>query len=197
MSIGMSELLVILPVCLVLSILVFVFAGVLVGGLVRRMTRKGPPMPGTVDYWAQNCYGLWTGGEDSGQWEEARARQSLQSWYGATDRAGFDRVIAGLKMGTTGNPAWDLVRAVDLLRIAVAAGYMTNPECWAEVRSIAKTLREAYGSWEELATGFEQGMHAWQDSRNVMDPNERGRVQRNLPTLRAYLWPRAAWGARL
>ena len=72
-----------------------------------------------------------------------------------------------------------------------------SAECWAKVRAIAKSLRESYESWEHLADEFEKGMHAWQDGRGVTDPNERGRVERNLPTLRAYIWPRIAWNARL
>lgn len=197
MSLGIYEVAVVLPVCLILSILGLAFAGVLIGGIARRVLRKGPPMPGKVDFWAQGAYGLWTGGEDSGQWDEGRARSSLESWYGATGRASFDRVIDDLREGTTGNPSWDLCRALDLLRIGVAAGYISVEECQARTRAVAKVLRDHYDSWEDLATAFEQGMYAWQDGRGITDVEARGRVQRNLPTLRSYLWPRIAWDARL
>jgi hypothetical protein len=197
MSVDFTTLMYVLPVCLVLGILGISIAGVIVGGIFRRMFRKGPEMPGNVQFWAQGCYGLWTGGEDSGQWDQGRAQSALSSWYGAKDRALFDAVIAGLQGGQTGSVAWDLVRAIDLLRIGAAAGYITHDECWARTRVIAAALRKSYESWEDLADGFEEGMHEWQDSRNVTDPNERGRVERNLGMLRQYIWPRVAWNARL
>lgn len=155
-----------------------------------------PPRP-PVDRWAAGCWGLWCGAMDSAAWERDRAAQSLSSWYGAKDADGLRGVIEGLYAGTTGNRAWDVVRAVDLLRIGVAAGYLTEAECGAEVRRAASLLRNAYGSWEELAAAFEQGMNAWQDSRGITDAGERGRVQRNAPYLRVGVWPSIPWGAAL
>ena len=40
-------------------------------------------------------------------------------------------------------------------------------------------------------------MHAWQTSRGIDDPTELGRVQRNLPKLRAEVWPHVSFDAPL
>ncbi len=150
-----------------------------------------------IPKWARGAYGLWTGGDDSGAWARERAVSSLSSWYGATHVGAFRAVITDLKSGTTGVPAWDLVRALDLLRIGVAAGYIDLDECWTEAARICKTLQSTHTSWEHMAQVFEVGMHSWQQRSGVTDPNETGRVKRNLPRLRAEVWPTAPWGAEL
>jgi hypothetical protein len=158
----------------------------------RRRAREGR----TVQ-WAYGAYGLWTGGEDSGQWNRDRGVSSLRDWYGVEDSAAFWAQIKELEQGQTGNPSWDQVRALDLLRIGVAAGYITDDECWDAVRRIATSLRGTYRSWEELARAFETGMLEWHDRRGVTDEQQRGRVQRNLPTLRQYTWPNIPWDAAI
>lgn len=158
----------------------------------RRRAREGRTMQ-----WAHAAYSLWTGSEDSGQWERSRGVQSLKDWYGVEDTAAFWKLIKGLETGQTGNPAWDQVRALDLLRIGVAAGLITDDACWEAVRRIATSLRSKYDSWEALATAFEAGMLAWHDSRGVTDEQQRGRVQRNLGTLRMYTWKTIDWTASI
>src|SRR5687768_12099979 len=60
-----------------------------------------------IERWAAGAYGMWTGGEDCATWDPERARQSLQSWYGATDAASLGRTIDGLATGeATGHAAW-------------------------------------------------------------------------------------------
>ena len=146
--------------------------------------------------WTRGAYGLWTGGEDSATWTQERASQSLTSWYGATGAGRLWQVIAELKGGgQTGNQAWDEVRALDLLRIARAAQYIDDDACWTEAGKIARGLRRRFRSWDELAAGFEQGMHAWQRRSGVSDPEQLGRVQRNLPALRKELWPQVRYDA--
>jgi hypothetical protein len=155
-----------------------------------------PPRP-AVERWAAGAYAVWTGGEDCATWTPERARESLSAWYGATDAAGLQRTIDGLVAGATGNAAWDRIRAIDLLRIGVAAGFLTQDQCWAQVRGMAGTLRAQYPSWEALAEGFETGMNAWHDSRGVTDPVARERVQRNLGALRSQIWPAIQYHAPL
>ncbi|MEQ1502066.1 MAG: DUF1266 domain-containing protein [Myxococcota bacterium] len=200
------------PVLIVGAIVAFVALMVAVGVLRAFLARRRfaaaasawasapaatPLVSPAVERWAAGAYGLWTGGEDCATWAADRARESLASWYGATDPAALAGTIDALVAGQTGNVAWDQVRALDLLRIGVAAGYLTSDQCWAQVRSIAAALRAAYPSWEALGTGFEAGMHAWQDSRDIVDPSQRGRVQRNLPALRTGVWPAIPYGAPL
>lgn len=172
----------------------FVLLGVAVA-LVRARTAKRTRAD--CVRWARGAYALWTGGEDCGAWSRERAVQSLSSWYGATGPAPFWDVVRGLRHGQTGNAAWDEVRAIDLLRIATAAGYVDDEQCWSESAAIGAELQSHYRSWEELAQAFERGMQAWQRSRGVTDPAELGRVQRNLPRLRAEVWPTVPFDAHL
>lgn len=160
-----------------------------VGIAVVRMAlskKKG----GQVDGWAHAAYSLWTGGEDSATWTQKRAQDSLRSWYGAASGGAFQEVVKGLREGTTGNAAWDKVRALDLVRIGAAAAYYDADQVRAQQAGIGSELQRIYGSWDELAREFEAGMQAWQRSRGTTDPKELGRVQRNLPKLRSDIWPR-------
>lgn len=104
-------------------------------------------------------------------------------------------MIEGLKAAAPASAAWDMVRAVDLLRMGFAAGYLDADDCWEKIRQVALELQKHYTSWEQLGTAFERGMHAWQDSRNQTDANERGRVQKNLPLLRDQVWPKVKFTA--
>lgn len=124
--------------------------------------------------WTHGAYSLWTGGEDCGTWAKDRATASLASWYGATGPGHLWKVIAELKDGQTGNPAWDQVRALDLLRIGRAADYLDDDACWTEA-----------------------GMLAWHRRRNVTDPAELTRVQRHLPALKQSVWPTIDFDAKL
>lgn len=147
--------------------------------------------------WTRGAYALWTGGEDSGGWTQQRAASSLASWYGATGPGALWQVIAELRDGQTGNRAWDQVRALDLLRIGRAAGFIDDDACWTEAGKIAVALQRAYRSWDELAQQFEAGMLAWHQRRGVTAPDELGRVQRHLPALRQSIWPQIAFDAAL
>ena len=89
------------------------------------------------------------------------------------------------------------VRAIDLLRIGTAAGYVREDECWQAVSSIAEALRQRFDSWPALASDFEAGMLKWQDQRGVTDPQQRQRVKRNMGYLRKTAWPRTAFRAPL
>jgi hypothetical protein len=147
--------------------------------------------------WTRGAYAIWTGGEDCGSWTAERAQQSLANWYGATGAPAFWGVVADLRQGTTGNVAWDRVRALDLLRIGFAARFVDDDQCWTEAGKIGVELQSKYRTWEELAQAFEAGMQSWQRQRGVSDPQQTGRVQKNLPELRQQIWPRIAYDAAL
>ena len=173
-------------------------AVVLLGlGIALVTIGAGKRRAAALQRWVHGAYALWTGGEDSGTWPQPRASQSLASWYGATGPGRFWEVIADLRAGQTGNPAWDQVRALDLLRIGRAAQFIDDDACWTEAGKIAVGLQRRYKSWDALATGFEAGMNAWQRNRGVTDPAETGRVQRHLPILQKQLWPKIRYDATL
>ena len=169
-----------------MAVVLFVTIGIVVA-LIKMSLGKNAKAKRAL--WVRGAYSIWTGGEDSGTWNQARAANSLRDWYGVSTGNDFWEVIRGLRAGTTGNPAWDRVRALDLLRIAHAAQLIDDEGCWNECARIGQELQQAYPSWDALAQGFESGMHAWQRSRGQTDQNEISRVQRNLPALRGQIWP--------
>lgn len=46
---------------------------------------------------------------------------------------------------------WQAVRVIHLLQLARAAGFISPPEAWAQIRPKLQTLRANYSSWEELS----------------------------------------------
>jgi hypothetical protein len=178
------------PVAVALVLCIGVVVGVV-------KLRKSQNTVKNIELWMHGAYSIWTGGEDSGTWAAARAQKSLGEWYGVTGAGSLWKTIAELSHGQTGNPAWDQVRALDILRIGVAATYIDADSCRTEARKIGVMLQARYRSWDDLAQAFEAGMHAWQNRRGTTDPNERGRVQRNLPVLRQAIWPRIKYDTLL
>lgn len=188
-----SELLspaVLVPIVVVVVLLL----GVVIGAVTMLGAKNKKK---AIPKWAHGAYSIWTGGEDCGTWTQDRAATSLHSWYSVNGPGSFWKVIEGLKSGQTGNPAWDRVRALDLLRIARAATFIDDDQCWTESAKIGRELQSRYRSWEELAQAFEQGMRSWQQGRGVDDPQQTGRVQRNLPALRQQIWPAIAYTTTL
>jgi hypothetical protein len=173
---------------------VVVLAGIAIGVLTIRASRRGGK---AVARWAHAAYSLWTGGEDSADWAADRAQNALRNWYGAVSGGQTQQVIAEVRAGQTGNAAWDKVRALDMLRIALAAGYVDAEQCRAQSAGIGKELQGRYAGWEALAQDFEAGMLRWQRTTGITDPSENGRVQRNLPKLRSQIWPAIAYGTPL
>lgn len=163
-----------------------ILLGIVIGVVTMMMAKAKRAM---VEKWGHAAYSLWTGGEDCATWQEQRARSALGDWYGATNYQAYLEVIEGLRHGQTGNPAWDKVRALDLLRIGRAAAFLDDDQCRTRIAEIGRELQQQFKSWEELGQAFEQGMQAWQRSRGVSDPAQLGRVQNNLPKLRSQIWP--------
>lgn len=171
---------------------------ILIGGLIAAVRHMlGGRKKANLRQWAKGAYALWTGWEDSGTWSEERAAKSLENWYGATSWGQLSEVVEELKRGQTGNAAWDLIRAIDILRIGFAANYLDDEDCWAQIAEVGTMLQKQYPSWEALAQAFEAGMNAWQRRRGVTDPGELGRVQRNLPRLRSEIWPNVEYHSPL
>lgn len=188
---GMIDTTVLIPLVAVL----FVTIGLAVAFVNWKLGKRAAA---AQQRWAHGAYSIWTGGEDSAAWHPEKAQGSLSAWYGATTSTAFWGVIRDLRSGTTGNPAWDRVRALDLLRIGRAADFIDDEQCANETARIGQELQQRYpGGWDQLAQGFEAGMHAWQQSRGIDDPEQLGRVQRNLPALRGQIWPAAPFHTKL
>jgi hypothetical protein len=159
------------------------------GGLFATLKARGGSQ--TAARWSHGAYGIWSGLEDSATWPEKRAQQSLYQWYGIGDGQALSRQVAALSTSS----GWDLVRAVDLLRIGLAAGYLDQDDCSEKTRQVAAVIRTHFTSWDALAADCEAGMHAWQDGSGVTDGEQRSRVQRNVAVLRDQVWSKVKFSA--
>ena len=161
----------------------------LVGLFVRSRQRAA-----RGERWLAGVYGAWTGLEDSATWERGRAERALRDEHSIENASDLAARLEELVRGRqTGNLAWDSGRAADALRMARAAGLMTDAEARVWAVRIADVLQQRYVSWLQYLTAFEAGMHAWQDRTGVQDPAERGRVRRNYPLLVQQVWPKAGF----
>lgn len=181
---------VLVPVAVVLVLLLG--GGIAVVGIM--MAKKKGQL---LDAWAHAAYSIWTGGEDSATWAADRAQTSFKNWYGAASGGQAQNTIAEVMGGQTGNLAWDNVRALDLVRMGLAAGYLDQDQVKTYQAKIGNALQRRYGSWEQLAQDFEAGMRAWHQRMGQTNPQETERVQRNLPKLRAQIWPKVPFTATL
>jgi len=181
---------VIVPVAIVTVLLVGVGAAV----FAMMMGKKKGKL---LDAWARGAYAIWTGGEDSATWTMERAQSSFKNWYGAQSGGMAQNVIEELIRGQTGNEAWDKVRALDLVRIALAAQYIDLDQSKAYQARIGQALQKRHQGWEQLAMAFEAGMNAWHQRQNQTNPQETQRVQRHLPVLRSQIWPSIPWNTQL
>lgn len=54
-------------------------------------------------------------------------------------------------------PAWDLCRAVTLVRLAYAAGFIAEKESWKWVERLAVAIRSSFSSWREMTENYMVG----------------------------------------
>jgi hypothetical protein len=65
--------------------------------------------------------------------------------------------------------AWDWGRAVQVVRWAVSAGYLSDAEAWEWLDDVAERTSRAYGSWEEFAAQYALGAAFWHQLGNEGD----------------------------
>ncbi len=181
---------VIVPVAIVLVVLIGVGVAVFTIMMGKKKGRS-------VDAWARGAYSIFTGGEDSATWARERAQSAFRDWYDAPSGGAAQNVIEELINGQTGNQAWDKVRALDLVRMALAAGYIDQDQSKAYQARVGQALQRSHQGWEQLAQAFEAGMSAWHQRQNQTNPHETQRVQRHLPILRSQIWPTIPWNTTL
>ncbi|MCB9656736.1 MAG: DUF1266 domain-containing protein [Sandaracinaceae bacterium] len=180
-----------IPAVLIVAFAVFAIFATLAWVFLRSRLRGN-----RAALWLAGVYGAWTGLEDSASWDRDRAQSSLRSWYGIENANDLDSLLEDLVRGRqTGNLAWDAGRAADTVRIAVAAGLLSDGDNRDWTLRIAEVLQSRYASWEQYLTAFEAGMHAFQDRSGVQDPEARGRVRANYPVLSQQVWPKADFKA--
>ena len=141
---------VIVPVAIVVVLLIGVGVAVFTIMMGKKKGRS-------LDAWARGAYSIFTGGEDSASWAPERAQNAFRDWYGAPSGGMAQNVIEELINGQTGNEAWDKVRALDLVRMALAARYIDQDQSKTYEARIGQALRR---SRDFLAADCRRGQRA-------------------------------------
>lgn len=68
------------------------------------------------------------------------------------------------KLGSKSLLGWDLMRFIDVNRKGYAAGYITEPEAWANIMRASRRLQSTFGSWSELGDNYLLGRNFWSES---------------------------------
>ncbi len=133
-------------------------------GLFRKIQAKSvaPKMgaDGNVPLhrFAHGVVAIITGGADYGYMSPSKIRPVLEQMWSITTPANVDHVVAELSEGTT---AWDLVRAVHVIRMSVAAGYLPIEKGWTKIAPIAQKLQRSYPSWDATMRAYHHDRAGW------------------------------------
>jgi len=89
-------------------------------------------------------------------------KENLGKWWGVTDRASADRVLANLiNNGNSTGSAWDFSRAESNLGYYYLAGYYTETEALDKALEVAYMIRNHFDSWDSYNKSYLEGYKAW------------------------------------
>jgi len=119
-----------------------------------------------------------------------------QSW-GISSRAELDATVARLVREE--KDAWGLLRALLLLRSAVAVGWLTNEASFERCFEVGGELQSRYTGWEDLAQDILRRRRAWWDlpEDGSADDEDMKEVVAVVDYLRDTQWKQTPWTARL
>jgi hypothetical protein len=138
--------------------------------------------------WVQCAFLIVTGDCDYGHLAPGDGRRMLQRWWNIHGVRDHSDTLDDLAAAP--DNAWDLVRFVLVVRMGVAAGYLSDDEGWEEIRPIAARLRNAYDGWAALGQAYLTARRQWQGvalDGTEDDPTMR-RIVDNIEELRATRW---------
>lgn len=93
--------------------------------------------------------------------------QSLAEWIQSTGKY--------LKEG--GILAWDMARAVQLIKLSFVAGYLSDDQAWAELLKLAPLVEGPFADWMDFSQSFLVGRTFWS---GVSDPQIKAVCERLL-----------------
>ena len=116
--------------------------------------------------WAGGVYTLVTGGTDYGYEDKWDVRLALSNSWSIENALDFQKRYAELtQLDTTTQQktsalAWNLVRAVNLSRMAAGAAFISQEESWAQIATLKPKIQAHFDSWQSLGTAY---VDAWRD----------------------------------
>ncbi len=96
------------------------------------------------------------------------------------------------KLETGGVAAWDLGRAVQLVRWGATARLLSLPEAWSHLKQLEEKAKSLYSSWEEYGQAYLLGSSYW-CSREEMSENPFEASARWAMTHRKSPWRKLRW----
>ena len=147
--------------------------------------------------WVQGASLILMRLSDNAYLEEELIRTMLDESWGLSDKQGLDEQVARLLENE--QDAWGYMRALLLLRSAVAVGWLSNEASFARCFEVGKLVQQRYPSWEALAEDTLKRRRAWRGlpvdgSGDDEDMDEFGIV---LAHLRKNQWRSTPWGLDL
>jgi len=134
---------------------------------------------------AYGVYGIVTRDYDYAHTPRWTALVNREAWQ-LPDRAALEVKVATLCAGD----AFDLGRAVILLRAAVALGYLSDDESWLRVLLVLRAIQTQCLSWEQYLQVYLRGRRHWLElpvdgSKDTPDMKQ---VLSNVNFIRKAVW---------
>jgi len=134
---------------------------------------------------AYGVYGIVTRDYDYAHTPRWTALVNFETWQ-LLDRAALEARVGTLCAGD----AFDLGRAVILLRAAVALGYLSDEESWLRVSLVLRAIQTQCLGWEQYLEVYLRGRRLWLDlpidgSRDTPDMRQ---VLSNADFIRRAVW---------
>jgi hypothetical protein len=122
----------------------------------------------------------------------------LEDAWGIKDADALFNTVADLE-GRRDEVAWNLARAILLLRAGVSVGYLDNDASWARCRALGLRLQEVYRSWDAMAEDLVVSRRRWKElpEDGSDDSEDMEEVTGRVTELKADLWKKVAWAQAL
>ena len=134
---------------------------------------------------AYGVYGIVTRDYDYAHVPRWTALVNFETWQ-LPDRAALETRVGTLCAGD----AFDLGRAVILLRAAVALGYLSDDESWLRLPLVLRSIQTQCVGWEDYLTVYLRGRRRWLELPvdGSKDTLEMRQVLNNVAHVRKAVW---------
>lgn len=112
--------------------------------------------------WLQGTTFILQRGDDYGYVDDGQIGVMLEDSWGVTDLPSLRATVADLE-GRADEPAWNLLRAMLLLRSATAMGWVDNEASFRECFRLGARLQSGYPSWEAMGEDLLRSRRAWRE----------------------------------
>lgn len=110
--------------------------------------------------WARGCYSIVYGSTDPGRFPSPSAAHVLSRDWEIKTTQDVEDTLTELRGLSSGNAAWDLVRAIIVARFAAGAKLISDEQSWGVVSAVQEPLRAAYEGWPALAAAYGEARSA-------------------------------------